>query len=301
MNRTPKRVVIAGAGPAGYTAAIYCARAGFEVKIIAGPMPGGQLTTTLHIENYPGVADTSAATLIATMLSQCKNLGVRVLHESATQLNTSPISVVTKANTHAADAVIVATGANSRLLNVEGEERLFSKGISTCAVCDGHFFKGRKMAVIGGGNTAAEEAIYLTGLASKVYLIHRRDSLRAEHTLRAKLFRLEAEGKIEFWWSSRVHSFAGTEHLQSIQIITPDGMQRLEVSAAFVCIGHIPNTSWCSNVLDTDDAGYLRNAPLTNVPGVFSAGDVCDAEYRQAITAAGQGCMAALKAISYLQ
>jgi thioredoxin reductase (NADPH) len=298
---------VVGAGPAGYTSAIYAARAGIKVKLLGGPMIGGQLTMTKEIENYPGFRDRSAHKLVEIMKQQCIELGVEIVHNSAINLGVDPLSITDcKNNTLSPDAIIIATGAAPKALGVPNESRLMNAGagVSTCAVCDGSCFRGLEVAVIGGGNTAVEDAIYLSKIASKVHLIHRRDTLRAEYMLQQKLMQLP---NVEFHWNCQVKEFVGKDLLTHLLLSTPGGDTTLKVDGAFVAIGHIPNTSWCADVLPLDENGYVKtklsgNLPgiLTEIPGVFVAGDATDHIYRQAITAAGQGCMAALEAAKYL-
>lgn len=311
----PKRkILIVGAGPAGYTAAIYSARAGFDTTILSGPIPGGQLLQTLHIQNYPGYYNQPAPNLVATMHQQCLELSVTLIPTLAQSVALNPLRILDDENTyHTADALIIATGANPKTLNIPGEKELMNFGISTCATCDGHFFRNKDVAVIGGGNTAMEEAIYLSSIAANVHLIHRRDKLRSEHMLQQTLFNLK---NIHYHWNSQVTCFAGTKKLTSLIL---NNSSTLEVAGAFIAIGHIPNTSWCSNTIQCDSSGYIQtyasfhlaghksNAiptqtprPYTSTPGIFVAGDACDFQYRQAITAAAQGCMASIEAQKWL-
>ena len=303
------KVLIIGSGPAGYTAAIYAARANLSPVMAAGNQPGGQLTITTDVENYPGFADMiQGPWLMDQMRTQAERVGTTI-HNTMIQtvdLNSAPKTAVDDAGNHyEADTVIVATGAQARWLGMASETKFQGYGVSGCATCDGFFYKGHDVAVIGGGNTAVEEALFLTNFASSVTLIHRRDSLRAEKMLQDQLF---AHPKIKVLWHQTPHEFVGTEDpltLTGLMIkSTKDGtISRLDVTGAFVAIGHDPATAVFKGQLDMDQSGYIiTNAPGvgTNIPGVFAAGDVHDQHYRQAVTAAGFGCMAALDAERYL-
>ena len=290
-----QNVLILGAGPAGYSAAIYTTRAGFATTLLTGNLPGGQLMMTEHIENYPGFIGLPAYQLMQNMEQQCKDLQITILNKSAAKLSKDPLGIIDEDQQfHNAGAIIIATGARPKLLAVPGESQFMNKGISTCATCDGYFFKDKVVAVIGGGNTAVEDAIYLSRLAKEVHLIHRRDSLRAESILQQQLFKLN---NVHFQWNSQVVQFVGGDNLDRIILNTG---KTLYVDGAFVAIGHKPNTDWCKDVISTDGEGYIKHSPDTEITGVFVAGDVADKEYRQAITAAGQGCMAAIHAGRYL-
>jgi thioredoxin reductase (NADPH) len=304
------RVLIIGAGPAGYTAAIYAARASLAPVLIAGLQPGGQLTITTDVENYPGFAAVvQGPWLMEQMAAQAAHVGTRVVQDLVTEVDfTAPPFRCTTDSGEAwlADSVIVATGAQARWLGLASEKAFAGAGVSACATCDGFFFRGKAVAVIGGGNTAAEEALYLTNHASKVTLIHRRDRLRAERILQERLFR---HPKIEVIWDSAVTAVLGRE--QPVRSVTglrlrnlrTDEERDIAVDGVFVAIGHDPATALFRGKLDLDPAGYVRIAPwstATSRPGVFAAGDVADAKFRQAVTAAGMGCMAALEAEKYL-
>lgn len=302
-----RSVLIVGAGPAGYTAAIYTARAGINTTILCGPMIGGQLSMTTKVENYPGFNDFIVHKLTEAMHTQCINLGVKIVERSAVSLEIKPLGVVDSAgDTTLASAVIVATGASPKALGIKNEVRFMSGGgVSTCAVCDGACFRGKTVAVVGGGNTAVEDTIYLSRLAKHVHLIHRRDKLRAEQMLQNRLFALD---NITFHWNSQVASFEGKDSLEYLVLDTDGTQTKLVVDGAFVAIGHVPNTHWCSDNLATDGQGYIvtksaHGVPgvVTEVPGVFAAGDAVDSVYRQAITSAGQGCMAGIEATKYIQ
>jgi thioredoxin reductase (NADPH) len=301
-------VLIAGAGPAGYTSAIYSARAGLKTTLLTGPLPGGQLLNTAHIENYPGYFDRPAPELMRTMHQQCLALPVNILLCLANKITkeSNGFNITDSAGCkHLVDAVIIATGANPKYLGVPGEARLLGSGVSTCATCDGHFYRDQDVVVIGGGNTAVEEAIYLCTIARKVHLVHRRDSLRAEHTLQQALLTRQ---NIEFHWNTTVLSFEGAEVLDKVVL---SNNTVLQVGGAFVAIGHTPNTDWCKDAIKLDPAGYIQTydlegrvsispQPYTSVQGIFAAGDVSDSRYRQAITAAGQGCVAAIEVQKWL-
>ncbi len=303
------RVLIIGSGPAGYTAAIYTARAGLNPLMVTGMEPGGQLTITTDVENYPGFADViQGPWLMEQMRAQAEHVGTRILHDTITRADFTvrPFRMTGDSGAvYTADAVIVATGAQARWLGLEGERTFRGFGVSACATCDGFFFRGKRVAVIGGGNTAVEEALYLTNHASSVTLVHRRDSLRAERILQERLF---AHPKISVIWNSRVKEILGSQNPPGVtglllEDVNGGGTRELPVDGIFVAIGHVPATSVFRGLLETDDEGYLLVRPgrtATSIPGVFAAGDVTDKIYRQAVTAAGQGCMAALEVEKYL-
>ena len=310
LHTTP-HILIIGAGPAGYTAAIYSSRAGFKTTILTGLIPGGQLMKTTHIQNYPGHLNRPAPELMATMHQQCTELPIMILPNLVTEILCNPFRVIDDTGaTHTPNAIIVATGADPKTLHVLGESEFMGRGISTCATCDGHFYRKQPVAVIGGGNTAVEEAIYLSSIASIVHFIHRRDALRAEHTLQQSLFALP---NVQFYWNTEVQSFHGTQELTHVSLKnTTQNTMQLEVSAAFIAIGHTPNTAWCANVVQLDAQGYIQTydpsgrisetpQSHTSTPGIFAAGDVCDSRYRQAITAAAQGCVASIDAQKWLR
>ncbi len=310
MSETHRtRVLIIGAGPAGYSAAIYAARAGLDPILVAGLQPGGQLTITTDVENYPGFAEAvQGPWLMDQMAAQAEHVGTRLIQDVivATDL-TGPVFTATgdSGDRYEADAVIVATGAAARWLGLPSEKRLSGAGVSACATCDGFFFRGKRVAVVGGGNTAVEEALYLTHHASHVTLIHRRDSLRAEKILQARLF---ANPKVSVIWNHAVDEVLGTgtpETVTGLRLRETQGgaMQELAVDGLFVAIGHSPNTAIFQDQLAMDAEGYLLTTPgstATNRAGVFAAGDVQDKVFRQAVTAAGTGCMAALEVEKYL-
>ncbi len=296
-------VLIIGSGPAGYTAAIYAVRAGYKVKLITGNQDGGQLTITSFIENYPGFSEKiTGPQLMMQMKEQAENLGVEIEYDVIESVDFSVRPFVCKGesgNTYESRSVIVATGANAKWLGLESEDRYKNKGVSACATCDGFFFRNKIVAVIGGGNAAVEEAIYLTNFASKVFLIHRRDSLRAEKIMQTRLLE---NPKIEVVWNSRVAEVLGDEKKVTGVLLENNGkLRKIELDGVFVAIGHAPATEIFKGKLDLDEGGYIVvDGTKTSVKGVFAAGDVCDPIYRQAIVSAGQGCKAAIDADKFL-
>ena len=308
-NSISTRLAVLGSGPAGYTAAIYAARAGLQPILIQGITPGGQLTTTTDVENYPGFRDViQGPWLMEEMQAQAEHVGTKVVwdHIASVDFSRRPFALTGDSGTeYHADAVVIATGAQAKYLGLPSEEHMKGRGVSACATCDGFFYRGKKVAVIGGGNTAVEEALYLTNHSHDVTLIHRRDSLRAEKILQDRLF---AHPNINVLWDSEVAEFVGggdPEALIGLDIkskLTGE-VSRLEVEGAFVAIGHKPATELFVGQIDLDSDGYIKVAPgstKTNIEGVFACGDVMDKVYRQAVTAAGTGCMAALDAEKYL-
>jgi len=302
------RMLIIGSGPAGLSAAIYGARAGMEPIVVQGLQPGGQLTITTDVENYPGFREViQGPWLMQEMEAQAVHVGTRMLWDTIASVDLEgPVfrAIGDGGDVYEGETLVIATGAQAQWLNVPGEQELSGKGVSACATCDGFFYRGKKVVVIGGGNTAVEEALYLTNHSDDVTLIHRRDSLRAEKILQDRLF---AHPKISVVWNKRVERFvAGADgQLRAVALIdTQTGAEsELATEGAFVAIGHAPATSLFKGKLDMDATGYLLvepGTPKTSVPGVFAAGDVSDHVYRQAITAAGTGCMAALDAERYL-
>ncbi len=303
------KVLILGSGPAGLTAAIYTARASLEPMLIAGMQPGGQMTITTEVENYPGFADPiQGPWLMEQIQKQAENVGTRMVNDLITKIDFSarPFQLTADSGKHfTADALIVATGASARWLGLPTEEKFKGFGVSACATCDGFFFRGKRVAVVGGGNTAVEEAIYLTNHAEHVTLVHRRDSLRAEKIM---IDRLLANPKISVVWDSVVDEVLGTEAPLGVtgvrlKNIKTGATSELALDGVFIAIGHTPNTSLFKDVLDMDNEGYLVTRPdstATNVPGVFAAGDVQDKVFRQAVTAAGTGCMAAIETERFL-
>jgi len=304
------RLLILGAGPAGYTAAIYAARAGLEPIVVAGLQPGGQLTITTDVENYPGFATgVQGPWLMEQMQAQATHVGARIVQDVIVSADLAGVPFRCRGDSgdvYEGEALVIATGAQARWLGVPGEQALGGFGVSACATCDGFFFRGRDVAVIGGGNTAVEEALYLSGLARQVTLIHRRDTLRAERILQD---RLRAKPNVAFRWNTVVEGMLPTDaarpQLRALALRDgPTGAtSELVVDGAFVAIGHDPATALFHGQIEMDAEGYVVVEPgrtRTSVPGVFAAGDVADRIFRQAVTAAGTGCMAALEADKFL-
>jgi len=298
-------IVIIGGGPAGFTAGIYASRANHSTLILEGVQPGGQLTTTTEVENFPGFPKGVDGTeLVTQMREQAVRFGVVDKFESvdSIDMSSSPYKVVSGSTTYLAKAVIFATGASARYLGLESESRLKGKGVSACATCDGFFFKDKVIAVIGGGDSAMEEAIYLTKFASKLYLIHRRDEFRASPIM---VDRVKSNPKIEIILNSTVDEVIGDDKVEGLVLkdtVTGE-LSELEVEGMFLAIGHRPNVDLVKGVVDLDDNNFIKVVPgtsKTNVPGLFAAGDVADPKYQQAITAAASGCKAALDAQAYL-
>lgn len=309
MSHIATKVLIIGGGPAGYTASIYAARAGLEPTQLLGYEPGGQLMITTDVENFPGFEKTiQGPWLMEQMQKQAQNVGVKLVYDAVAKVDfsQSPFQCTTDSGeTYQAQTVVIATGAKAKWLGLPSESAFKGYGVSGCATCDGFFFKGKKVAVIGGGNTAVEEALYLTAHADHVTLVHRRDQLRAEHMLQQKLL---SHPKISVMWDVIVDEIVGTEKPKEVTGIRLENVKTaeqtmLEVQGVFVAIGHAPQTQLFKDFLAVDAEGYLKTSPgttQTTIPGVFAAGDVQDKVYRQAITAAGQGCMAALDAQKFL-
>lgn len=307
-----RNVIVIGSGPAGLTAAIYTARANMAPLVIEGEpsstsdQPGGQLMLTTEVENYPGFPDgIMGPELMGNFRAQAERFGAEFITEKVTRVDFSerPFKVWIRDDEYRADTIIVSTGARSLMLGLEAESRLMGHGLSTCATCDGFFFRGHEIAVVGGGDSAIEEATFLTRFADKVTIIHRRDELRASKIMQDRAF---ANPKIEFLWNHTVTDIHGTDKVEGVEVTsTVDGsVSKLDVTGLFVAIGHRPNTDLFQGVLDMHDNGYLVTQPdssYTNVPGVFACGDVQDSVYRQAITAAGSGCMAAIDAERWLE
>lgn len=302
-----RQLIIIGSGPAGWTAAIYAARAGLKPLVITGLSVGGQMTITGDVENYPGFAEpVNGPALMADMEAQAIACGAEVEYDIINDVDFSarPFTLIGDGAVWTADAVIVATGATARWLGVEGEDHFHGKGVSACATCDGPFFKGQTVAVVGGGNTAAEEAIHLAGLCKKVYLIHRRAELKAEKILCERISRLD---NLEFIWDSKLESIHGDKTVTHVKVASTQaggGVRELPVDGVFVAIGHDPATAFLKHKIETDSAGYVLVEPgrtMTSVEGVFAAGDVADPNYRQAVTSAAMGCMAALDAEKWLR
>jgi thioredoxin reductase (NADPH) len=305
------RLIILGSGPAGYSAAIYAARANLKPVIITGMQQGGQLTTTTDVENWPGgVHDLQGPDLMVQMQEHAERFNTEIIfdHIHEAVLSQRPFKLV-GSNTYTCDALIIATGASAQYLGLPSEEAFQGRGVSACATCDGFFYRGQKVAVVGGGNTAVEEALYLSNIASEVTLIHRRDKLKSEKILQDKLFAKAANGNINIIWNHQLDEVlggvAGVTGLR-LKSTQDDSTQEIDVAGVFIAIGHKPNTDIFAGQLDMKD-GYLivqsglqGNATATNIPGVFAAGDVADHVYRQAITSSGAGCMAALDAEKYL-
>ena len=303
------KVLIIGSGPAGYTAAIYAARAMLKPTLVQGLQPGGQLTITTDVENYPGYGDViQGPWLMEQMQEQAKNVGTNIINDiiKSVDFKTKPFKAISESGKeYTADSVIISTGAQARWLGLESEKKFQGFGVSACATCDGFFYKEKKVAVIGGGNSAVEEALYLTNFASKVYLVHRRNELRAEKILQDRLFKNE---KVECVWDSELKEIVGDEdplNVKSINITNTktNETSNIELDGVFVAIGHDPATQIFRDQVEMDEDGYIMTRPdstLTNVEGVYAAGDVKDKIYRQAVTAAGMGCMAALEAEKYL-
>ena len=299
-------VIIIGSGPAGYTAAIYAARANLKPILVSGFQPGGQLTITTDVENYPGYEDPiQGPWLMEQMQKQAAHVGTEIINSQVTEVFLN--EKIKKLNldngtTLNTKTVIISTGAQARWLGLENEAKFQGHGLSACATCDGFFFKDKEVAVIGGGNSAAEEALFLTKFATKVYLVHRRDKLRAEKILQD---RLKKNSKIEFIWNSEVTKFNGNDDLESIDLLNKQDnkISNLKIDGVFIAIGHDPATQLFKGQLKMDEGGYIITDPdstKTSIEGVFAAGDVKDKIYRQAVTAAGMGCMAALEVEKYL-
>lgn len=302
------RVLIIGSGPAGYTAAVYAARAMLEPILVQGLEPGGQLTTTTDVENYPGFTEIQGPELMVNMEAHARAMGTEIIGDiiSSVDFGKRPFVCQSDSGTvYTADAIILATGARAKWLGLESEEAFKGFGVSACATCDGFFYRGKEIVVIGGGNTAVEEALFLTNFASKVTLIHRRDELRSEKILQDRLFK---NPKIEPLWFHQLDEVVGTDMPKGVTGVKVKNVKTGEISeipceGVFVAIGHAPSNELVKNVLETHMGGYVVTKPdstETSIPGVFAAGDLTDHKYRQAVTSAGMGCMAALEAERFL-
>ena len=308
-TNTHAPVIVLGSGPAGYTAAIYAARAMLEPLVIQGIQPGGQLTITTEVENYPGFAETiQGPWLMEQMQAQAEHVGTKISsdHISQVDLQSKPIKLTgDSGDTYTCDALIICTGAQARWLGLASEEEYKGHGVSACATCDGFFYRGKEVLLVGGGNTAVEEALFLTNFASKVWVVHRRDEFRAEKILQNRLFK---NPKIEVLWDSVLEEVVGSDNPKlvtgaKIKNVKTGDMRELKVDGVFIAIGHAPATELFKDKLEMKRGGYLITKPdstATSIPGVYAAGDVTDDVYRQAVTAAGMGCMAALEAEKYL-
>jgi len=300
------RLIILGSGPAGYTAAIYAARANLHPVVIQGHEPGGQLTTTTDVDNYPGYKDgVQGPAMMEDFREQAERFGTEIIrdHIDHADLSRRPFHLKGEEGEYTCDALIIATGASARYLGLESEQTFSGRGVSACATCDGFFFKDQEVAVVGGGDTAVEEAIYLANICSKVTLIHRRDELRAEKIMQDRLFAME---NVEIKWNSITDEILGDDSGVTgvrLKSTVDDAVEELKVSGVFIAIGHTPNTGFVGDQLKKDEVGYLitnGKATATSVEGVFAAGDVADPVYRQAVTSAGEGCRAALDAERWL-
>jgi len=312
MSARHSRLIILGSGPAGYSAAVYAARANLKPTLIAGLQLGGQLTTTTEVDNWPGDPEgLTGPALMDRMQAHAERFGTELVydHINEVDLNVRPFVLKGDMDEYTCDALIIATGATAQYLGLESEQKFMGQGVSACATCDGFFYKNQKVMVVGGGNTAVEEALYLSNIASHVTLVHRRDTLRSEKILQDHLFAKEKEGKISIIWNHEVEEvFGDNTGVTGVRLKSTkdESKQDVQVQGLFVAIGHKPNTGMFEGQLNLRD-GYIQiqsgtsgNATATSVAGVFAAGDVADSIYRQAITSAGSGCMAALDAEKYL-
>ena len=303
-KKTRFDVIIIGAGPAGYTAGIYCSRARHDTLILSGILPGGQLVNTTEVENYPGFENgIMGPDLMITMRKQTERMGTTIIDDEVIDVDFrhKPFKILTSSEEYECRAVIIATGATPRKIGLAGEQTFGGKGVSYCATCDGPFFRNQEIVVVGGGDSAIEEATFLTKFASKVHLVHRKDQLRASKVMQERAF---SNQKIQFHWNSAVTDIIGDQKVQTAVLSDVKSGQKtnLPVGGIFVAIGHEPNTKIFVNSIELDENGYikLKDHTKTNIPGVFAAGDVHDHRYRQAITAAGFGCMAAIDVDKYL-
>lgn len=313
MEKKHTKLLVLGSGPAGYTAALYASRANLKPILITGLEIGGQLTTTTDVENWPGDSnDLQGPDLMERMKEHVKKFNTEIIMDQikSVNLNNKPFELTGDDAIYTCDSLIIATGASAKYLGLDSEKKYLGKGVSACATCDGFFYRDQEVVVVGGGNTAVEEALYLSNIASKVTLIHRRDTLRAEAILIDRIKQKEKDGKIEFVWNHTLNEVLGDDNkveAVSVKHVETGEIKNIECSGAFIAIGHKPNTDIFKDVLDMDQTGYLNikggssgNATQCSVEGVFAAGDVSDSIYRQAITSAGAGCMAALDAEKYL-
>ena len=309
MSNNHNKLIILGSGPAGYSASIYAARASLSPIIIAGSQEGGQLTTTTDVENWPGDSDgLQGPELMERMKKHAQQFGVEVINDHIDEVDLSSRPFKLKGvNSYTCDSLIISTGASAMYLGLPSEQEFLGKGVSACATCDGFFYKDQEVIVVGGGNTAVEEALYLSRICSKVYLVHRRDELRAEKILQERLFKEEKKGNIEILWNTQLKEVLGDQMGVNGVLLDSDGQDKeLSVMGVFIAIGHKPNTDIFKGQLDMDN-GYIKiksgtagMVTSTSVDGVFAAGDVSDQVYRQAVTSAGFGCMAALDAEKFL-
>ena len=309
MSINHNKLIILGSGPAGYAASIYAARAGLDPIIIAGSQEGGQLTTTTDVENWPGDSDgLQGPELMDRMKKHSQQFDVEIINDHINEVELSSRPFILKGtNTYSCDSLIISTGASAMYLGIPSEQEFLGRGVSACATCDGFFYKDQEVVVVGGGNTAVEEALYLSRICSKVYLVHRRDELRAEKILQDRVFKEEENGKIEVLWNTQLKEVLGDANGVNGVLLDKEGEDlKLPVMGVFIAIGHKPNTDIFEGQLDMDH-GYIEiksgtsgSATLTSVDGVFAAGDVSDQIYRQAVTSAGFGCMAALDAEKFL-
>ena len=313
MDKKHVKLLVLGSGPAGYTAALYASRANMKPLLLTGLEIGGQLTTTTDVENWPGDAnDLQGPDLMERMKDHVKKFNTEIIMDQikSVDLQKRPFELTGDDAIYTCDSLIIATGASAKYLGLESEKKYLGKGVSACATCDGFFYRDQEVVVVGGGNTAVEEALYLSNIASKVTLIHRRDKLRAEAILVDRIKQKEKDGKVEFVWNHTLDEVLGdNEKVQSVRVkhVESNEISEIKCSGAFIAIGHKPNTDIFRGSLDMDDTGYLNikggssgNATQCSIEGVFAAGDVSDSIYRQAITSAGAGCMAALDAEKYL-
>lgn len=303
------KMLIIGSGPAGYTAAIYAARANIEPTIVTGMQAGGQLTITTDVENYPGFADAvQGPELMEAMRQQAENVGTEIIYDLINEVDLKAVpkrAIGDSGTVYTADTIVIATGAQARWLGLPSEEKFNGYGVSACATCDGFFYRGKEVIVVGGGNTAVEEALYLANICSKVTLVHRRDELRSEKILQDRLFAAE---NVDIQWNHVLDEVVGTEEPLGVTGVRLKNTQtgditELDVHGVFIAIGHTPSTQIFAGQLPMDEEGYIlkqADSTQTDIPGVYAAGDVTDKIYRQAVTAAGMGCMAALEAEKYL-